>query len=403
MKQTLFGIWMILAGSICVISCGHSKKSAFNPNAPVAVNMIVVHAQPVTYYDQFPGTTNALSQVDIRAVVQGYVTGIFFKEGDHVHKGQKLYEIDNSLYRASYDQAVAGVKVAQGNLDQAQKDADRYVYLDKYDAIAKQVLDHALITLQNSKNQVNSAKQDLVKAETNLKYATIVAPFDGTIGFSQVKLGNTVDGSTVLNTISTDDPMAVDFVINEKQLSRFIEIKKNPENNTDDSLFTILLPNGKLYEHSGKLSIIDRGVDPQTGSIRIRVVFANPDLELRTGMSCVMRVHNENAAPQLTIPTKAITENMGEYFVFLAKDTVMNAPGADTAKRQKGNGEMPALRAVQRKIITGQLIGANTVVKGGLQEGDTVITDGIQKLHEGSPINTGNTAAPQDGKAASGK
>ena len=128
-------------------------------------------------------------------------------------------------------------------------------------------------------------------------------------------------GQTILNTISTDDPMAVDFLVNEKQLSDFEKFDKNKDK-APDSLFTILMPDNSLYKYPGKISVIDRAVDPQTGAVRIRLVFPNPESDLRVGMSCVVRVHNQESTPQLVIPSKAVVEQMGEYFVFVAKDTL---------------------------------------------------------------------------------
>ena len=238
-----------LISCFILVSC---KQQQPPPAQSVPVNVMTVKAKRVFYFDKYPGTMVALSQVDLRPQVQGYITGIFFTEVSHVHKGQELYEIDRQLFQESYDQAKANLKVAQGNLEQAQQDADRYTYLNTYDAVAKQVLDHAAIALQNAKNTVAAAAQSLKMAETNLAYSIISAPFDGTIGFSQVKLGNLATiGQTVLNTISTDDPMGVDFLISEKQLAH-IEDLKNNEQEEIDSLFTIVLPNDSVYHYMGK-------------------------------------------------------------------------------------------------------------------------------------------------------
>ena len=148
MNRSLVKISTIIAGSILLYSCGDKPPAAPNPaSIPVPVNLYGVQAQQAVYWDKFPGTVVALSQVDIHPEVEGYVTGIFFKEGDHVKKGQKLYTIDDSKYQASYNQAQANVKVATSNLAQAQKDADRYTYLNEHDAVAKQILDHAMTTL----------------------------------------------------------------------------------------------------------------------------------------------------------------------------------------------------------------------------------------------------------------
>ena len=218
------------------------------PPPPVPVICYTVKAQQVTYYDRYTATTVALNQVNLLPEVQGYITGIFFKEGSHVKKGQKLYEIDRRIYEGNYNTAAANVKVAEGNLKQAQQDADRYEYLNNNKAVAKQLYDHAMITLENSKNAYKSASEALKNAKTNLVYSIITAPFDGTIGFSQVKLGDLVTpGQTVLNTISTDDPMGVDFLINEKQLSFFENLQNSKGHESSDSLFTLILPDNSLY------------------------------------------------------------------------------------------------------------------------------------------------------------
>jgi len=366
----------LLISCALLASCNPPKPP---PLPPVPVNLYTVKSQIVEYYDKYPANTVALSQVDIRPEIQGYITAMPFTEGSHVHKGQKLYEIDQRLYQEAYDQALANVEVAKGNLVQAQQDADRYTYLNTKDAIAKQTLDHAVITLQNAKNSVAAAEQATKMAATNLTYSVITAPFDGTIGFSQVKLGNMVTiGQTVLNTISTDDPMGVDFLISEKQLAFFEELK-NSKQETIDSLFTIILPNGAIYPHLGKISVIDRAVDAQTGTIRVRAVFPNPDYSLKPGLSCVLRVHNQETTPQIIVPSRAVVELMGEYFVYLAKDTVTRDPNDSTKT-------IPAHIAIQKKVQLGQTIAPNVIIKSGIKEGDKIVVDGVQSLHTGSKI-----------------
>ena len=136
--------------------------------------------------------------------------------------------------------------------------------------------------------------------------------------------------------------------------------------------------------------MIDRAVDSQTGSITIRLVFPNPDGFLRVGMSCVVRVHNQDTEPQLVVPGKAVVEQMGEYFVFVAKDTVMNNPEAksDPGKKKK------KLVALQKKVQVGQTIGPDEVIKSGIKAGDSIVVDGVQSLHDGSPITTANKVSP---------
>jgi RND family efflux transporter MFP subunit len=391
---------MAIVSWTILFSCKQKQPA---PVPPTPVNLYTVKLQSVLYYDKYPSTTEALSQVNIVPEVQGYITGIFFKEGDYVKKGQKLYEIDKRLFQAAVDAAEANVKVAEGNQEQAKQDADRYTYLNNYHAVAKQLYDHAIITYENSKNQVKAALEALKTAKTNLTYSIIYAPFDGTIGFSMVKLGNMVSvGSTVLNTISTNNPMAVDFLINEKQLTDFEQIEKRKQKPVD-SLFTLLLPNNTLYKYTGKISIIDRAVDPQTGSIKVRLVFPNTENDLKVGMSCIVRVHNQDVSPQMVIPGRAVVEQMGEYFVFIVKDTAIIAHADSTKKEEPDTAaQVPKMYAFQKKIQTGQTIGPNVIVKSGISKGERIVVDGIQSLHDGSPVNVGKKAGTANGKDSTG-
>lgn len=384
MKRSLLKISTAIIGSLFFVACGDKKPVAPNPaTIPAAVTLYGLQPQKALYYDKFPGTVIALMQVDIRPVVEGYVTGIFFTEGSMVSKGQKLYTIDDSKYKASFNQFEANVKVAESNMAQAQKDADRYIYLNEHEAVAKQLLDHALTTLQNSKNELAAAKQTLAKAQTDLNYSVIKAPFDGTIGLSQVKVGNTViPGQTVMNTISTTDPMAVDFVVNEKQLPRFMKLK-DQNNNALDSIFSLQLPDNSIYPIPGQISVIDRGVNPQTGTITLRLKFPNSGGTLRAGMSCNVRVRNTDTTAQLMIPGRAIVEQMGEYFVYVAKDTLM--PFQDTTIKVTHS----ALHSLQKKVMLGQTINDKVIVKSGLQAGDSIVVEGVQKIRDGSLIRTG--------------
>ncbi len=377
---------IIITGSLFAGSCGDKKPDAPNPaTIPVPVNLYELHPETAIYFDQYPGTVVPLMQVDLKSQIEGYVTAIHFKEGEKVKKGQVLYDIDRSKYQATISQSQANLQVAQANLAQAQKDADRYTYLNEHEAVAKQTLDHALTTLQNAKQQLAAAKQQIVKDQTDLNYSAIRAPFDGTIGISQVKVGNTiVPGQTILNTISTDGPVAVDIVVSEKQIPHFVKLQQL-KSTIADSVFTLLLPDNTLYNYPGEISFIDRGVNTQTGTITVRLKFADPSSVLRAGMSCRVRVRNQDTEPQLLVPGKAIVEQLGEFFVYIAKDTAIKTLADSTAK--------VALHALQKKVVLGAQVADKVIVKQGLEEGEKVIVDGVQKLHDGSFIVTQAPAA----------
>ncbi|MBS1565562.1 MAG: efflux RND transporter periplasmic adaptor subunit [Bacteroidetes bacterium] len=369
MKQQIFG-WSVTAAIITVFaSCGGDKKDAAaqGPQKPPPVPVIVTDVQKgaAVFYDQYPATVVALNETQVRPQVTGYITGIYFKDGQRVSKGQKLYSIDQQQYQAAYEQAVANVNVAKANLAKAQQDADRYDELQKKDAIARQTVEHAQADLQASKMQLEAAKANVASVQTNLRYSTIYAPFDGTIGISLVKLGTAVSpGQTVLNTISSDDPLGVDFPVDQKEIARFVQLQQKGKA-SGDSTFTLVLPDQSIYPDPGHISLIDRAVDPQTGTIKTRVVFPNKKGWLKSGMSVNVRVRNNNAAPSILIPTKAIVEQMGEYFVFIVGDSS---------------------KVSQKKISRGAPIGDKTIVKDGLQEGEKIVTEGVQKLREGAVV-----------------
>jgi len=348
-------------------SCGGTNKeaAAAPKTPPVPVITATVQKGAAAYYDQYPATIVALNEVQIRPQVAGYITGIFFQDGRRVSRGQKLYTIDQQQYLAGYNQAVANLNVSKSNLARAQQDADRYEELQKKDAVARQTVEHAQADLQAAKMQLEASKANVASVQTNLRYATIYAPFDGTIGISQVKLGTAVSpGQTILNTVSSDDPLAVDFAVDQKEISRFVQLQQKGTA-PDDSTFTLLLPDQSVYSWPGHISLIDRAVDPQTGTIKTRIVFPNKKGLLKAGMSTNVRVRNNHAAPSILIPGKAIVEQMGEYFVFVVGDSS---------------------KVAQRKISRGANINDKIIVKDGLQEGETIVIEGVQKLREGAVV-----------------
>ncbi len=344
--------------------CGGNKGSEQKGPPPVAVSVYRVEPGSATYFDGYPATVTSLDQVDIRPQVSGYISQIFFREGQHVAKSARLYAIDQQQYKAAYDQASANLDVARANLAKAQQDADRYQDLAKADAVARQTLEHALADLQSAKMQVAAVEANVKSVETNLRYSVIYAPFDCTMGISLVKVGSAVTaGQTLLATVSSDNPIAVDASVDEKQISRFAELlqKNAPER---DSTFTIILPDQTVYLYPGRLTFIDRAVDSQTGTIRIRVVFANGAGLLKPGLTCNLRVQTSNSDTSLLIPYRAVVEQMGEYFVYVV------------------TGD----KVTQRKVDLGTRVSDKAIVKAGLQADEQIVVEGVQKLRDNSPI-----------------
>ena len=367
---------ILISGILLVVSCGN-KNEAPPPPPPASVTTETVSEGDASYYDDYPATITALNEVELRPQVSGYITGIHFQDGQHVTKGQLLYTIDQQAYQAGVSEAQANLAVAKANLNKAQKDADRYIALDKKDAIAKQVLDHSLADLESAKMMVKASEAGVRSVQTNLKYSNIYAPFSGTVGISMVKLGASVSpGNTLLNTVSTDDPIAVDFFLDQKDLGKINTLKQSGIN-AKDSIFTILLPDGTQYPFSGKIASIDRAVDAQTGTIRIRLSFDNKEKNLRPGMSATLKVYHAGGNKALLIPHKAVTEQMGEYFVYSVTDSNT---------------------VTQVKVKLGATIQDKIVVQEGLQAGQRIVVEGLQRVREGAKIQEGNAPAADSAK-----
>jgi len=353
-------------------SC-QKKTSQNTALPPTPVSVAEAKTAEAIYYDQYQGTVVALNSVELRSEVSGFITGIFFKEGDVVQKGKELYEIDRRKYEAAYQQAEANLQSAEANLVKDQKDIDRYNMLLKNDAVARQTVDQAQAAYETGKAQVAVAKAGVLSAKTDLSYAMITAPFTGRIGISQVKLGAQVSpGTTLLNTISSEHPIGVDVVINEQDIDRFYKLQKS----SSDSTFKLQLSDGSIYNKTGKVLAIDRGVASGTGTIKVRIQFPNEDDVLKDGMSCVLNVLNSESGERVQIPYKAISEQMGEFFVFVSQDTI----------------------AKQHKVKLGPRIGSDVVVMSGVEAGDKVITDGFQRLRDGGKITTANPSQQAPGK-----
>jgi membrane fusion protein, multidrug efflux system len=347
---------------LLVTACGNKDQQGMQGPPAVNVTVQIASKADARYHDEYPVVLRGLQEVELRPQVNGYITGIHFVEGSRVKKGQRLYTIDQQQTEASYQQALANLAVQEANLERAKKDVERYRELDKADAIAKQQVDYAEAAYASAQKQVDAAKAGVQAVQTNVRYTNIIAPFDGTIGISSVRLGASVTpGQTPLNTISSDDPIAADITVDQKEILRYTNLLASSKGKRDSTFMLEFA--GETYPYPGKISIIDRAVDPQTGSIRMRLEFPNPDRLLRSGMSGKLRVASD-VKNTILIPKKALNEQLGEFYVYLA----------DSA------------HATQQKVVPGKTIGTGIIIKSGLELGDSVITEGIQSLREGTAI-----------------
>jgi membrane fusion protein (multidrug efflux system) len=332
----------------------------------VFVTIATVKDSAAGYFDEYPATLTPLNEVKLTSQVNGYVTGVFFKDGSRVSKGQTLYTIDQQVYNANLQQAIANQQVMETNVSKAQKDADRYHELDKHDAIAKQQVDYADAALDAAKKQLNASRANVSAVRANVGFAVIKAPFTGTIGISQVKAGTSVvAGQTLLNTVSTDDPIAVDINVNQQDIFRFLKMEKQPAGVTDQT-FTLAFGEDH-YAEPGHIFLVDRAVDPQTGTIKTRLIFPNRTGMLKPGMNATVRVSTNSIARSIVIPYKAVTEQLGEYFAYVVGDSS---------------------KVSQQKIELGKQVGPNVIVKSGLKLDDRIVVEGMQNLRQGSVVTT---------------
>lgn len=373
MKYTKYSIALLLL--VGTMTACKQKDAA--PQMPadriIPVGIAEVTEEMVTNTINYPATVVALNETEIRAEVSGYITNISVADGAVVSKGQKLYEIDRVRYQAARDQAKASLEIAVTNLDKVKRDLDRYITLDEKQAIAKQIVDYAKSDYDNAKAQVTSAKANLLNAETNLARSVIYAPFSGTVGISQVRNGALVSaGSTLLNTISSTNPIAVDFMVSERDIQQFTDFKNNP-NTLKDSIISIELPNGQTYEKYGRIVTIDRAVDQNTGTIIVRAAYDNPKGELRVGMNANLKVLNKIATPQMIIPYKAVMEQLGQTMVYTVSDS---------------NTATPTM------VKLGLKLGDKVVVTEGLSIGQKIIAEGLINLRPNDKITVAQPEAP---------
>lgn len=356
---------MLLAGAGLVAACNNQQQRQAPPQQALPVTTAPVTEEMVVGTNNYPGNVVALNETELRAEVSGYITGIFVTDGASVSKGQKLYEIDRTRYAADVEQAKSNLAIAEANLARLQRDVERYRKLAEQDAIAKQTLDYAETDFNNAQAQVASARAALTTAQTNLNRSVIIAPFSGTIGISQVRMGALVSaGSTLLNSISSVDPIAVDFPINEREIPHFSTLRRS-DAVLRDSLISITLPGGQAYPYPGKIIAMDRAVNRNTGTITVRASFTNPDELLRAGMATTVHVRNQSESKQLVIPYRAVIEQLGQTSVYVLTDS-------STVE--------------QRGVRLGLKVADRVVINEGLSSGEQVVTDGTINLRPGAKV-----------------
>src|SRR6201997_5528889 len=397
---------VLLLGAISfqLTSCSRSSAGAGGPAAP-EVEVAAVEQKDIPVYREWIGTLDGQVNAAIRAQVTGYLLTQDYSEGSFVKKGQLLFQIDPRPLQAAADQARGQLAQANGQLAQAQAqfqqseaqlasaeanqrkaqfDEDRYTPLAKEHAVTQQDLDNAVQNNISAKAQVKvaasqveaakaqiqaataaveAAKATLEAADVNLGFTKLYSPIDGIAGTAQIQIGNLVSPmSNAVTTVSTLDPIKVTFAVSEQEYLRLSKQRK-----PTDSVppLELILADGTVHPYEGRFAFTGRQVSQGTGAIEATGLFPNPGNILRPGQYGKVRVPVETLRNALLVPQQAVTELQGS---FQAATVDRN----DAVKIQA--------------IKVGDQIGSSWVILDGLNPGDRVIVDGIQKVTTGMRV-----------------
>jgi membrane fusion protein (multidrug efflux system) len=364
------GLLLALAGIILVSlfsACEEKKEAA---TAPPEVPFTKVKVQDVPVYQEYVGQTLGQADIDIQARVEGEVTGIHFKEGSTVKKGQLLYTIDPMEYDAKVAQGRAQLAEAESLMANAESDLKRIRPLAAMNAVSQRELDACVAKEGAARSRVDAALAVLSNQKLERSYCNIVAPIDGIIGISKVKVGD-IAGSgitrSVLNTISSTSTMRVRFSVSESNYLKFREELKNSAtpidpNNMETELFLV---DGSIFPQKGKLNFSDRGVDPSTGTMTIEASFPNPEGSLRPGQFVRIRFITGVLKNAMLIPQRAVREMQGIFQVFVInKENTLTMKAVEPGIKIKGDWVVKNLDAADRVALLGtQFIRAGSPVK----------------------------------------
>ena len=356
---------------ILILATFGCKRSAPQMEPPEVLVMDVVQ-KDVPIYGDWIGTLDGLVNAQIHAQVSGYLMAQHYQEGSLVHKGDLLFQIDPRPFQAALDKANGQMAEAQANLDMTAINVKRYTPLAKNNAISQQELDNAIQSNKGAQAALESSQAAVQQAELNLGFTKITSPIDGIAGIAEAQVGDLVGpNSAELTAVSTVDPIKVYFPISEQEYmlamkTRMAEGRDEATSGHTTNTLELILANGATYPHKGTIVTADRQVNIKTGTIRIAGLFPNPHFILRPGQYAHIRLPVKMLVGALLVPQRAIAETQGSYHVVVV---------------DKNN------RASIRAVQTGDRSGSFWIITKGLNPGERVVVEGIQKAREGALVN----------------
>ena len=382
---------LVIGGVLCLIVVGlivgavrPSKHALGAPNASPDVEVSEVEQKDVPIYGEWIGTLDGLVNADVRAQVTGYILKQGYQEGASVKKGQLLFEIDPRPFQAALDQAEGQLAQARALLANAEAvqhrtelDVNRYTPLAQEQAASQQDLDNAVqnnlaakATVETAKAQIKTSQAAVETANINLEFTRLVAPIDGIAGQAQLQVGALVNpNSGPVTSVSTVNPIKVYFTVGEPQYlgwrKRFPSEASRLE--ADKNLrLQLILADGSTYPQEGSFYFADRQVNESTGAIRIAGLFPNPDSILRPGGYGKVRAVIRLQKDALLVPQRAVSELQGGYQVAVVDGNHKVSFGT---------------------VKVGDRVGNQWVIADGLNRGETIVVEGVQKLRAGATVN----------------
>jgi RND family efflux transporter MFP subunit len=359
-------LFLLPATVVFAAGCGSPKAALFISSPEVEVANVIQKDLPI--YSEWVATLDGYVNAQIQPQVTGYVIRQTYKEGSFVRKGQILFQIDPRPFQALLDQANAQLAQAQAQLGKTQMDVDRDTPLAKARAIAQSQLDNDVQANRAAQAAVKAAEAQVDQAKLNLEFTDVKSLIDGISGIAQVQIGNLVNPTTVLTSVSQINPIKAYFSISEQEYIHFadrINTETQREIPSNSPPFELILADGSVYPHKGMGLLTNRQVDVTTGSIQIVCSFPNPQNFLRPGQFGRLRAAPDVRHGALLVPQKAVSELQGSYQLAIV--------GLDN-------------KVSIRAVTVGDRIGPLWIVESGVKAGELVVVEGLQKLQNGATV-----------------